>query len=75
MQSGSPTARSTGDILRAPTGVGMTRRTKAEIKTLEVDGRGVDDNDDDGEVSDASRITVSLGPRPKRPRKNRLIDD
>ena len=36
---------------------------------------GDDDDDDDDEVSDASRITVSLSPRPKRPRKTRLIDD
>ena len=34
-----------------------------------------DDDDDDDEVSDASRITVSLSPRPKRPQKTRLIDD
>ena len=34
-----------------------------------------DDDDDDNEVSDASRITVSLSLRPKRPRKTRLINN
>ena len=66
-----------GAELGAEPVVCLVRRTNEEIKALEADGRGADDNDDDddGEVSDASSITVSLSPRPKRPRKTRLIDD